>query len=164
LGQCAVADDFRLLWFRADNGLFVQDAREQIGATLLGIRMVFGKRNGQKSVLPCVYAGYADFFRCTEIDGAIIEVEGTLTLLPNQFSPRTVAFSRSPIAQVIAPAILDIQQGDREGLFYVVDSDVNRKNEGNVLAFLRKKYPTDEFLKFGPYSAGTTVTTIDARG
>lgn len=164
LKQCAVANEFRLLWFRADNWLFVHNALKQIGATLLGIRMVSGKRGGQKTVLPCVYAGYADFYRCTEIDGALIEVEGALTLLPNQFSPRKVAFSRSPIAQVIAPAIFDVQQGEREGSFYVVDSDVNRKNENDILAFLRKKYPADEFLKFGQHTAGTMVTTIDARG
>ena len=164
LKRFAIVGDFRVLWFRADNGLFVQDAREQIGSTLLGIRMVFGKRCGQKTVLPCVYAGYADFFRFTEIDGALIEVDGALTLLPNEFSPRKEPFYRSPLAQVIAPAIFDVQQGERDGLFYVIDSNMNRKNENEVLEFLRKKYPADEFLKFGVHAAGTVVTTIDARG
>lgn len=159
----AAVSDLRLLWFRADSGLFVQDPREQIGATLLGIRMVFGRRDGEEWARECVYAGYSDFFRCQSIDGAMIEVDGGLILIPNQFSPRKDAFSISPIYKASTPAILDVQQGDREGRFYVLDSsDVNRKDDAALLDYLRKKYPADEFLRFGPYCAGTTVITIDA--
>lgn len=162
LGAAASADDLRLLWFRADNGLFAQDAREQIGATLLGIRTVFAKRKGARRVRPCLYAGYADFFRCQAIDGAMLEVDGALTLIPNQFSPRQDALAYSPIYKAIAPAILDVRQSDRDDICYVIDSDVDRKDNDALLGFLRGKYPADEFLCFKPYCAGTTVTTIDA--
>lgn len=163
LDAAAFADDLRLLWFRANNGIFVQDAREQIGATLLGIRMVFAKRNGERRIRPCVYAGYADLFRCPAIDGVVIEVEGALTLIPNQFSPRQDAFACSPIYRVITPAILDVRQGDRDDIYYVIDSSADRGDDDTLLAFLRNKYPADDFLGFRPYWAGTTVTTIDAR-
>jgi hypothetical protein len=163
LGAASSADDLRLLWFRADNGLFVQDAREQIGTTLLGIRMVSAKRKGATRVRPCVYAGYADFSRYRAIDGAMIEVDGALTLIPNQFSPRQDAFACSPIYRTIAPAILDVRQGDRHDILYVIESDIDRKDDDALLAFLLDKYPADEFLGFVPYCAGTTVTTIDAR-
>ena len=164
LRAMASVQDLRLLWFRADNGLFIQDATQQIGATLLGIRMVMGKCGGEKQTKACIYAGYADFFRYKEIDGAMIESDdGGIMLIPNEFSPRHDLFLRSPISRAVAPAVFDVREGDREGAFYVVDGDVNRKDEQALLLFLREKYPKDEFLAFGPHSGGTTVTTIDAR-
>ena len=164
LGAGAAPDDFRLLWFRVDNGPFVHDAREQVGATLLGIRMVFTEYNAERRARPCVYAGYADFFRCREIDGAMIEVDSELTLILNQFSQRREAFACSPICAAVSPAIVDVQRNTPEDLYYVIDdSDVNRKDEDALLAFLRTKYPMDTFLHFAPHCAGTTVTTIDAR-
>ena len=163
LGSAASADDLRLLWFQADNGLVVQNAREQIGATLLGIRTVVAKRNGARRVRLCFYAGYADFFRCREIDGAMLEVDGALTLIPNQFSPRQDAFAFSPIYEAIAPAILDVRQAESEDAIYVIDGEIDRKSDEALLDYLRKKYPNDEFLAFGRSCAGTTVTTIDGR-
>ena len=164
LEAAAKPDEFRLLWFRVDNELFVQDAREQIGATLLGIRMVFGRRNGERRVRHCVYAGFADFRRYTAIDGAMIEVDEALTLISNPFSPRQQAFATSPIHKAVEPAIVNAPpQLEREDRCYIVDFDINRKDDEAILAFLRTKYPADEFLRFGPAFAGTTVTTIDAR-
>ena len=114
LDAAAKPDEFRLLWFRADNELFVQDVREQIGATLLGIRMVFGLRNGERRVRHCIYAGYADFRRYTAIDGAMIEVDKALTLIPNPFSPRHQAFAASPIHTAVEPAIVNVDQLERD--------------------------------------------------
>ena len=164
LEAASSANDLRLLWFRADNGLFVQNAPEQIRATLLGTRIVSAKRNGATGFRPCVYAGYADFYRYRAIDGAIIEVDGALTLIPNQFSPRQDAFACSPIYRMIAPEILDVRQCDRNDTLYAIESEaVDRNDDAALLAFLREKYPADEFLSFEPYYAATTVTTIDAR-
>lgn len=163
LGAIASAQDLRLLWFLVDNGLFVYDACEQMKATLLGLRMVFGKRSGKKQTRPCCYAAPADFFRYQEIDGAIIEQSGELILIPNQFSPRKTGFTNSPIYKAVAPAILDIRQAELEGAAYVIDGAVDRKNDAALLDFLRKKYPGDDFFALGLYCAGTVVTTIDAR-
>ena len=159
----AEVKDLRLLWFRASRGLFVQNSHEQIGASLLGIRMVFGRRDGEEWARECVYAGYSDFFRFQSIDGAMIEVDNELILIPNQFSPRRDTFSISPIYKMIRPAILDVQQGDHEGRFYVIDSsDVNRKDDAALLEYLRQKYPGDEFSHFSKHCSVTTVMTIDA--
>ena len=81
LRAAASAQDFRLLWYRADNGLFVNDTKEQIGSTLYGMRMVlaesqpFGPRPWH-----CAYAGHADFYRFPEIDGVMVEVDRLITL------------------------------------------------------------------------------------
>jgi hypothetical protein len=112
---------------------------------------------------PCVYAGYADFFRYRDIDGAMMEIDGELTLILNQFSERREAFASSPICAAVSPAIVDVQRYAAEDRYYVIDSDVNRKDDHALLAFLGIKYPMDEFLHFAPHYAGTTVTTIDAR-
>ena len=162
LGAAAAPDDFRILWFRADNGLFVHDTLEQIRATLLGIRMVLAERNGERRPRACVYAGYSDFFRCREIDGAMVEIDGALTLIVNQFSRRYERFACSPICAAVSPAIFDVQRNP-EDVWYVVDSDVNRKDDDVLLAFLKTQYPADRFFHFLQHCAGTTVTTIDAR-
>jgi|GEM_PF-3350313 len=161
LGAAASPADFRLLWFREDNDLFVHDFREQIGTTLLGMRMVAVLRDGGSERFPCFYAAPADFFRYREIDGAMVEqVDGALTLFLNQFSPREAAFASSPICQAIAPAIVDVRDGDRLGQWYVIDSDVDRKDDDALLSFLRKKYQAVDFLQFTPYASGLSVEIL----
>jgi hypothetical protein len=75
LSAVARRGDFRLLWFRANNGPFVHDALEQIGATLYGIRMVIVGGTGAERPRACAYAGHADFYRFQQIDGTIVEVD-----------------------------------------------------------------------------------------
>ena len=102
LGSAAGADDFRLLWYRADTGPFVHNTKEQVGSTLYGMRMVLAQSHGLEMRLwHCAYAGYADFFRFPEIDGAMIEVDGLITLFLNPFSSRRDAFAPSRIARVL---------------------------------------------------------------
>ena len=163
LRSAATPEDFRLLWFRADSGPFVYDAREQIGATLLGIRMVVVETSAGRQPRACVYAGHADFFRFQDIDGVMIEVDGAITLLLNQFSPRSDAFAASPISTVISSSVLDVARAEEAGSCYVVDGDAHRKGDAALLEHLRLKYPTDQFVEFVTHYAGTVVTTIDVR-
>jgi hypothetical protein len=163
LAEVAGPDDFRLLWFRADDGPFVHDARDQIGATLLGIRKVLVKTVLGKNVRDCLYAGYADFHRFRDIDGVMIEVGGAIILLLNQFSPRATAFAASPISEAVSNSVFDATKPAKNDPFYVVDGDVDRKSDEAVLQFLRAKYSEDQFLRFVEHRAGTVMTTIDAR-
>jgi hypothetical protein len=126
--------------------------------------MTFVIREDVKLARPCVHAGYADFFRYRGIDGAIVETDGALVLFPNSFSPRRAAFAESPIYSVLALAAVDIDKSEKDGECYVIDdSDVNRRDDKALLAYLRARYPSDEFSHFGIHVTGTTVTTIDAR-
>lgn len=163
LGAVASSDNYRLLWFRANNDLFVHGAREQVISTLLGIRAVEVEHDGFRQVVRCAYAGFADFYRFQEIDGAMIEKGGVLTLVLNQFSERQATFAGSHICKTLATdTIVDVARADHDGACYVVDGEVNRKDDKAVLAFLRAKYPSDRFFGFVSDSAGTTVTVIDA--
>lgn len=163
LGALALHDDHRLLWFRAHNDLFVHGACDQVVSTLLGIRVVDAERDGSRRPFRCAYAGFADLYRFREIDGAMIEEGDALTLVLNQFSDRHVAFSASRICRVLqSGAVVDVGQADRDGACYVVDGDVDRKDDDAVLEFLRAKHPQHQFHGFLPHAAGTTVTVIDA--
>jgi hypothetical protein len=164
LQALASAGDLRVLWCRADNDLFVHGAREQIVSTLLGIRVVDCARGGARGLMRCAYAGFADFYRFREIDGAIVEKDGGLTLVLNQFSRRHAAFAGSHLCKSLPPeAIVDVARAAQDGLCYVVDGEVDRHDDQAVLAFLRTKHPSDTFHGFVPHRAGTSVTVIDAR-
>lgn len=164
LGAIALAGDYRLLWFRADNDLFVHGAREQIVSTLLGFRVVECARGGHRRQSYCAYAGFADFYRFVEIDGAIIEKDAVLTLVLNQFSRRYAGFACSHLSKSLdRAAIVDVERAAQEGDCYVVDGPVNRRDDEEVLEFLRAKYARDTFFRFAAPSAGTWVTAIDAR-
>ncbi len=163
LAAVAGPDDFRLLWFHAEDGPFVYGARDQIAATLLGIRMVLVESAGVKRERACVYAGHADFHRFQDIDGAMIEVGGPMILMLNHFSPREAAFAASPICKIVGSAVFDVTKVRKNAPFYVVDGDVDRNSDDALLGFLREKYPDDSFISFLEHHAGTVITTIDAR-
>jgi hypothetical protein len=130
LSAAASAQDFRLLWYRADNSLFVNDTKEQIGSTLYGMRMVlvefppFGIRPWH-----CAYAGRADFYRFPEIDGVMVEVDGLITLYLNPFSPRLVAFASSRIARIIQDSVFDVDQAVAQGKLFAADGDAPRGDD-----------------------------------
>lgn len=126
--------------------------------------MVFGQRNGEKRVRPCVYAGFADYWRYKDIDGSIVEVDRLLNLIPNEFSPRREAFFQSALFRILHETAVDIQKLEENDLCYIIEHSVDRKDDAALLASLRTKYPGHEFRAFGPAVAGTTVTTIDGRG
>ncbi|MGH8072090.1 MAG: hypothetical protein ACRERE_44035 [Candidatus Entotheonellia bacterium] len=163
LTAVAGPDDFRLLWFRAEDGPFVHGTRDQIGATLLGIRMVLVESAGRKRERACVYAGHADFHRFRDIDGTMIEVGEPIILILNQFSPRAPAFAASPICKIVGSAVFDVTKAPQNDPFYVVDGEVDRKSDDALLRLLRDKYPEDSFISFLEHHAGTVITTIDAR-
>lgn len=161
LSAVAGRDDFRLLWFRADNGPFVHDALEQIGATLYGIRMVIVGGPGAERPRACVYAGHADFHRFREIDGTIVEVDRLITLLLNPFSARRRAFASSRIAQQLGHSVFDVDRASQDRSNYVVGGDAPRDNDEALLEHLRNRYPAETFHHFAKAGAGTVATTID---
>lgn len=163
INAVAGRSDFRLLWFRANNGPLVHDALEQIGATLYGIRTVVVGGLGDEHPRPCAYAGYADFYRFQEIDGTMVEVDQLITLLLNPLSARRRAFASSRIAQVLGPSVFDVDKACEERSVYMVDGDAPRDNDEKLLEHLRSRYPGERFNRFAKACTGTFVTTIDGR-
>ncbi|MCG8344484.1 MAG: hypothetical protein MI685_04880 [Chlorobiales bacterium] len=164
LSAAASQNDFRLLWYRADRGLFVSNTKEQIVATLYGMRMVLAERPLlELRSWHCAYAGHADFFRFRQIDGVMVEVNGLISLFLNPFSPRSAAFAVSRIARVLRAddAVFDIQQMITDGKLFAADGDAPRRNDLELLAHLASKYPSTKFICFLSSVAVTTMTTID---
>lgn len=162
LSATASLNDFRLLWYRADNGLFVHNTKEQIGSTLYGMRMVLAEsqRSGRRS-WHCAYASHSDFYRFPDIDGVMVEEDGLITLLLNPFSPRREAFASSRIAKLIHESVFDVDQAIARGLLFAADGDAPRGDDDGMLAHLCSKYPSWTFICFHPHDAVTNMTTID---
>jgi hypothetical protein len=163
LASLAMQDDFRLLWFQADNGLFVHNALEQIGATLYGIRMIIEGEPGAERPCACIYAGHADFYRFPEIDGVIVEVDQLITLLINPFSARRQDFAQSHIARVLGDSVFDVNKAEAKGILCIAAANAPRRDDNALLDHLRGRYPDRTFHRFIKAFAGTVVATIDGR-
>lgn len=91
----------------------------------------------------CAYAGHADFFRFSEIDGVMVEVDGLISLFLNPFSPRGDAFATSRLAKVLAAddAVFDIQRAIDEGKLFAAGGNAPRRDDAALLAHLASRYP-----------------------
>ncbi len=164
LSTAASSHDFRLLWYRADVGLFVSNTKEQIGSTLFGMRMVLAERPPfEPRSWHCAYAGYSDFVRFPEIDGVIVEVDGLISIFLNPFSPRSKEFAVSRIVRILGAddAVFDIQRAIADNKLFAADGDAPRCNDSQLLEHLKCKYPDTNFIRFISSVSITTVTTID---
>ena len=148
LGTLASPTDYRLLWYRADSGPFVHDTSEQVIATLYGMRMVLVDSASGRQPRYCAYAGHADFYRFRDIDGAILEVDGLITLFLNPFSPRRVGFAASRIAAVVNPSVFDVEQAGANGKLFLADGDAPRHSDDELLRHLAAKYRQFSFARF----------------
>jgi hypothetical protein len=164
LSAAASSQDFRLLWYRADRGLFVSNTKEQIGSTLYGMRMVLAECPPfEPHPWYCAYAGHADFVRFPEIDGVIVEVDGLISMFLNPFSPRRDAFAVSRIARILGAddAVFDIQRAIADGKLFAADGDAPRCNDPELLEHLKCKYPDTNFIHFTRSVSVTSIATID---
>jgi len=163
LQQVAGLDDWRLVWYRVDDNPFVPPFTDQLASTLYGIRSVAVNEPEGRCLRACAYAGFADFFRFTEIDGVILEIDYLISLFLNPFSPRRTTFSSSRIARLLADALFDIDVAEARGDLYVAAPDAPRRNDKELLQHLRARYPSHNIVEFVQVYAGTTMTTIDGR-
>jgi hypothetical protein len=163
LRQVAGSSDLRLLWYRVDDNPFVPPFTDQLGSTLYGIRGVAVDEPSGRRLRTCVYAGYADFFRFTEIDGAMLEIDHLISLFLNPFSPRLESFRASKIATLLADALFDVEVSEARGDLYIVAADAPRRDDAQLLRHLRDRYPAHNIVEFVQVYAGTTMTTIDGR-
>lgn len=167
LAAAAQEGDLRLLWYQADRGPFVSNTKEQIGATLYGMRVVLADRPPyRRRPWRCAYAGHADFFRFPEIDGVMVEVDGLISLFLNPFSPRRDSFADSRIVRILAAydAVFDVKRAISDGILFAADGDAPRRDDAALLAHLAAKYPETTFVRFLRSVGMTTVTTIDGSG
>jgi hypothetical protein len=142
------AHDFRLVWFTATgNGCLGK--QQQFIATIYGTSGIVELDNSQYRA--CYFFRNSDFFRFREnLDGAVAAYsdgkELSATLCLNPLSPRYVEFKASPFVKAFGTAVRDPVTDEKEGRAFIVDRDIDRKNQNSVLEFLQQKYSTKPLM------------------
>lgn len=142
--------DFRLMWFTA-TGIHAKGKYEQFMATLYGRTNILEMHAAHYR--RCYYFRNADFFRKAEvIDGAIVaHTDGksiSAKLCLNSLSPRYEALRHSAVLQPFGTAVEDPSALEADGMAFILDCALDRKNEAALLAYLQKKYETAPLMKF----------------
>ena len=141
--------DFRLLWFTA-TGPTAEDKYEQFMATL------YGRTNILEMNSPhfrrCYFFRNGDFYRRRNaIDGAIAAyINGrsiSAKLCLNSLSQRYGLLKASTLMVLFGTAVEDPIQLESEGKAFIVNSDLDRKDEAGLLSYLRHKYGTGPLMK-----------------
>lgn len=116
----------------------------QFTATLLGVVDLLqdaGDGSGSARATPCLYFDFCDFYRYPIIDAAVILAAGGCRLFVNPFArPDTVRATHFYCFLDQRGAVADPLYQEAAGEVYVVDSDVDRRDEDEVLAYVRQKY------------------------
>lgn len=142
--------DFRLMWFTA-TGAQAIGKYEQFMATLYGRTNIL--EMNAAGYRRCYYFRHADFFRRADvIDGAVVaHTDGktiTARLCLNSLSPRFQALRKSAVLRPFRNAVEDPDALEAEGSAYILDAALDRKDEGQLLAYLQRKYATGPLMKF----------------
>jgi len=126
------------LWFSTDAMTGSPDADQQMKATLLGTRHVFTKTE----TLPVYFAAPSDFYRYKNIHFTVIDKDGCGQIIINPFSNRYNDFKKSVLYIDFskAQAILDPYEEEKSGNAFVVNGEVDRNDDQEILEFLRNRY------------------------
>jgi hypothetical protein len=140
--------DFRLIWFTA-TGAQAEGKYRQFMATLYGTTNILEKN--ASNVRCCYYFQHADFFRRLKvIDGAVVaHTEGKsikARLCLNSLSPRFQALRTSSVLEPFGTAVEDPEALETEGTAFVLDTALDRKQEGPLLIYLQQKYGTGPLM------------------
>ena len=143
-----------VLWFRADPDLGISHAAARIVTTLFGRRYLNVRgTDGIITTGRCYLAGYADFYRCSSIDLAVVEdPDDSAYLLVNPYSRRLDDVHASRLFTFAAGempwAIIDLHKLEASANDYVLWGEFSRKAEATVLEELKKRYPDRDFQLF----------------
>lgn len=151
--------DFRLMWFTA-TGPQAEGKYEQFMATLYGRTNIL--EMNMSEYRRCYYFRHADFFRRSAVlDGAVVaHTDGrsiSARLCLNSLSPRFQALRNSPVLPPFGSAVEDPEKLETEGMAYILDATLDRKQEAPLLAYLQEKYATGPLMTF---DLGYTTASI----
>lgn len=159
---CSSSDkphDFRLIWFTA-TGPYAEAKYEQFMATLYGRTNIFEMNS--EGYRRCYFFRNSDFHRrASVVDGAIVaythgnSISAKLCL--NPLSLRFSELRKSPIIEPFGTAIEDPIELESDGTAFILDTDLNRKNEGPLLAYLQEKYSTRPLMKIDLGYTGASI-------
>lgn len=156
---------FRLMWFTA-TGYQAEAKFEQLIATLYGTTQI--TELNSSVYRRCYHFRHADFFRRADvIDGAVVShFDGktiTAKLCLNELSPRFEALLASPVLRPFGTAVENPIANEADGTAFILDADLDRKQQQPLLTYLQRKYGTGPLM---PFDLGYTSAAIlvDGRG
>lgn len=139
-------DNFRIIWLCAIDD--AQEAKfEQFKAALYGKTQMFDL-DGDGYHRPCYFYRDSDFFRYrSTLDAAIVSTLSMVELCFNPFSSKNTEFQNSKFTATFKDSICNPIKDESEGYAYLVDSEVDRKDENAVMRYLREKYNAPKLQK-----------------
>ena len=110
--------------------------------------------------IPCYYFHYNDFYHVKNvIDGALISTEKGAQLCLNTLSPNYLRIRKSNLAKKFGKACIDPIKEEEALEAMILDADINRRDTGACLKYLREKYKKDKLqnIQMSYYSASVLV-------
>lgn len=155
-----IAHDYRLICVTA-TGHSHEGKFYQYVATLYGSTNV-AERDSLLPLKACYFFRNSEFFRHRDdLDGAIVaETDGTnlnVKLCLNPLSPRYSRLKESAIRHAFGTAVLDPIAEEAIGEAFIVDCDLNRSQEAEILEYVQKKYRTDHLMPVDMAIAGVSM-------
>ena len=90
----------------------------------------------------CYRCSFSDYFRYTDIDATVINIDNEGQILINPFSPRVDSFRSSHIFEYFIShnAVISPEQEEREGSALILRSDADLSDENEVVEALEAQY------------------------
>jgi len=151
--------DLRIIWFTGI-GVNHEAQYEQFISTIYGSTKIIEMNNN--SLTDCYFFRNSEFFRYSNtIDGAVAaHTNGediTLKLCLNPLSRNYEAIKSSSLSTKFGTAVTDPCELESSGHAYIVDGDINRKDQQAVFNYLQSKYNTEPLNNMDFKYASATV-------
>jgi len=163
LENVASQEDYCLLWF-VSGGMHIGAQCHRIRATLYGLMCVIDRIQGVPKAVECYYFQNSDFYNGRDIlSGAILQDDDGVSLLVNDHHERADEFRNSHLCECFREwkAVCDPIDFESQGLVYVVDGPVDRRNSAEVLGYLSRKYGLKDPMAEMPSEHGADVRLPD---
>jgi hypothetical protein len=156
-----IPHQFRIVWFTATGHNHEAKARQYV-ATLYGSTGLI-ERGRLSRIRKCYFFRNSDFYLYrNRIDAAVVaQTDGrdlTFFLYLNSLSDRYPVLVESRVRAAFK-GVIDPIEDEREANAFIVDGDVDRARQNDVLDYVRQKYGTDYLMEIdmGMSSVSTVV-------
>ena len=156
---------FRVVWVVV-TGRATDAKCLQIQASLYGSTTIIDFESVSNG-FECYYFRESDFFRDRDVlDGAVVSNLDSGKLCLNTLSPRYITFKHAKLAAQFAAGLVDPVAQEAAGTAFIVDSDIDRKNQAAVIEYLQRKYKRVRLMNIdlGYHSAAIAVPTNGNKG
>ncbi|MDD3764511.1 MAG: hypothetical protein PHP86_14575 [Nevskiales bacterium] len=156
-----VAHDARVVWFTSTG--FNREVKDhQAFNTIYGCTKAFDL-DVSASLRDCYFRYNSTFFRHQDLDGAVLlkaeNGTGVIRLCLNPYGKNWQALRDSPFALKLVNGLVDPMAQEADGQVMIVDTDIDRREVQELLAYLSKKYGIHR-LQFMDMNIATAVVSV----